>query len=128
MILVELLAAYFTLFSAGLGIALLIYGGARRLNLLECFCLAWLFGSGVVSLLLWLCGTVTSGIVLQAVVAIACVTLGIAGWRVKQRAGAKFTLPMPNGALEWLLAIFVVIEIATIFFVSCKHTLGWDGL
>ena len=128
MILLQLIAAYLILFSAGLGATLLILRGVARLNLLECGCLAWLFGTGIVSLLLWICGTFTSGLCLRAIVTIACLALGLIGWRTKQRTGAKFAMPWPHGTIEWLLAGFVVIEIATIFFVSCKHTLGWDGL
>ena len=128
MILLQLIAAYLTLLGAGLGVTLLIFRGARRLNLLECGCLAWLFGTGIVSLLLWICGIFTSGLSLQAIVTFACLALGLTGWRTKQRGDSKFALPLPRGAIEWLLAGFIVIEIATIFFVSCKHTLGWDGL
>ncbi|HEV2047035.1 MAG TPA: hypothetical protein VGQ95_10600 [Chthoniobacterales bacterium] len=128
MILLQLIAAYLILFSAGLGATLLILRGVGRLNLLECGCLAWLFGTGIVSLLLWICGTFASGLALQAVVTIVCLALGVMGWRASQRAGAKFALPRPHGAIEWFLAILIVIEVATMFFVSCKHTLGWDGL
>ncbi len=128
MILLQLIAAYLILLSAGLGAALLILRGAGRLNLVECGCLAWLFGTGIVSLLLWICGAFTSGLFLQAIVTFVCIALGLIGWRTKQRGDSKFALPLPHGGVEWLLAGFVVIEIATIFFVSCKHTLGWDGL
>ena len=128
MILLQLIAAYLTLLSAGLGATLLILRSAARLNLLECGCLAWLFGTGIVSLLLWICGIFISGLALQAVVTLACLALGLIGWRRKQRGDSTFRLPLPHGAIEWLLASFIVIEIATIFFVSCKHTLGWDGL
>jgi hypothetical protein len=127
-ILLQLAAAYITLLGAGLGATLLIFTRAARLNVIECGCLAWLFGTGIVSLLLWVCGMFASGLALQAVVTIACVALGLIGWRTKQRAGAKFALPLPRGAIEWILASLIVIEIATLFFVSCKHTLGWDGL
>ena len=128
MIFFGLAAAYFTLFSAGLGVTLSIFRGARRLNLLECCCLSWLFGTGVVSLLLWMCGTFLSGFVLQIVVATLCVAFGVLGLRAKHHAQARFTLPLPSGLLEWFLASVLVIEIAAVLLASCKHTLGWDGL
>ena len=128
MILLQLAAAYLTLFAAGMGVTLLLLRSLSRLNLLECGCLAWLFGVGVVSLLLWIGGTLVSGVILQAIVTVACLALGVTGWRAKQRAGVIFELPRPSGITQWLLTIFVLLEIATIFFVSAKHTLGWDGL
>jgi hypothetical protein len=128
MILPGLFAGYLTLFLAGFGVTLLLKRGQRRLNVLEHCCLAWLFGTGVVSLLLWLCGSFVSGAILQAVVVVACVTLGLLGWKAKQRGAAKFYFPRPASAVEWLIASLIAIEIATFFFVSFKHTLGWDGL
>ena len=123
-----LLAGYFTLFAAGIGVALLIMRGSPRLNLIECACLAWLFGVGVVSLLLWLGGIFASGIVLQGLVMASCLVLGILGWRAKQRNQIEFSLPKPGNSIEWALAGLLLIELIAIFFVSLKHTLGWDGL
>jgi len=128
MILAELLAAIVLIFAAGFGFSCSIFARTGRVNLVECTCLGWLFGSGIVSLLLWICGTFCSGFVLQAIVTIACLGLGIFGWRAKQHAGARFALPTPSNLVEWLLAGTVVFEIAVLFFASFKHTLGWDGL
>jgi hypothetical protein len=128
MILPGLFAALFLIFVSGLGITLSIFARATRLNLVECACLGWLLGSGAVSLLLWICGTFCSGLVLQAMVAIACLALGIFGWRAKRRANARFALPKPANVAEWILAIIVLFEIAVLLFASFKHTLGWDGL
>src|SRR5205085_12438685 len=54
--------------------------------------------------------------------------LGVVGWRVQSRAGASFSFPWPRGAVEWALAITLTLEIVTVFVVTMKHTLGWDGL
>src|SRR5207253_6557992 len=105
-----------------------IMRGSQRLNVVECACLAWLFGVGIVSLLLWLGGMFASGIVLQCLVTVACLALGILGWRVRQKSGLHFSLPRPTNSIEWVLATLLVIELVIIFFVSLKHTLGWDGL
>jgi len=128
MILLGLLAAIFTILTAGLGVALSIFARTGRLNLIECTCLGWLLGSGIVSLLLWVCGTFCSGLALQTIVTIACLALGIVGWRARQHVTARFVLPSPANVTEWLLTILILGEIAILFFVSLKHTLGWDGL
>ena len=128
MILLGLLAAVFTILAAGFGVALSVFARTGRLNLVECTCLGWLLGSGIVSLLLWVCGTFCSGLVLQTLVTIACLALGILGWRARQRVAAKFVLPLPANVTEWFLTGLVLVEIAILFFVSFKHTLGWDGL
>jgi hypothetical protein len=128
MILLGLLAAYFTLFSAGLGITLLIFRGAPRINILECCCLSWLFGAGAVSIALWICGIFLSGFALQITVASLCILFVALGWRAIRHPGSKFVLPSPTGCLEWFLASLLLTEIVLVLVVSCKHTLGWDGL
>jgi len=122
-----LLAAYSTLFAAGVGIALLLMR-ALAINLIELAALSWLLGVGIVSLLLWLGGIFISGLALQLFVTLACVGLGFAGWKLKKTKTIQLSLPRPNNRLEWILASALAIELAIIFFVSLKHTLGWDGL
>src|SRR5438477_9279715 len=128
MTLLGLAGGYFTLLVAGAGVALLVLRASPRLNLIECACLAWLFGVGVVSLLLWLGGTCVSGFALQSFVALFCLALGFVGWRVKQTREIQFSLPRPNSRLEWVLTGVLLVELLVIFLVSLKHTLGWDGL
>src|SRR5256885_7852877 len=128
MTLLGLSAAYVTILFAGFGITLLMFAKAGPLNLVECSCLSWLLGIGAVSLLVWLGGTFCSGLLLQAVVAIACLALGISGWTIKRKLGSKFTLPLPRNLIEWLLTSLLLVEITVFFYVSFKHTLGWDGL
>ena len=122
-----LIAAYFTLFAAGLGIVLLLMRGST-INMIEIAALSWLFGIGVVSLLLWVGGIILSGLPLQLFVTLACVVLGSVGWRTKKARAIRFSLPRPNSRLEWILAALLVVELIAIFFISLKHTLGWDGL
>jgi hypothetical protein len=126
MIIAGLIAAYLVLLGAGFGIALLLLRGSHRINIIECACLAWLFGNGAVSILLWLCGTFSSGLLLQGIITVLCIGLGIVGLRA--RAGVTFSFPSPRDAVEWTLAIILVLEITIIVFVGLKHTLGWDGL
>jgi hypothetical protein len=126
--LLGLVAGYFILLAGGVGVALLIMRGSPRINVIECSCLAWLFGVGLVSLLLWLCGTFASGIMLQTLVTAACLAVGILGWRAKQRSKARLSLPRPSSSIERALTVLFLIELVAIFCVSLKHTLGWDGL
>lgn len=128
MVLLGLLAAYFTLFSAGLGITLLIFRCALRINILECCCLSWLFGAGAVSIMLWIGGLFLSGFALQITVASLCILFVALGWRAIRHSRTKFALPYPAGWVEWSLAGLLLAEIALVLFVSCEHTLGWDGL
>lgn len=128
MIVFGLIAALFTILLAGFGVALSILSRAGRVNPIECVCLGWLFGSGIVSLLLWVGGMVCSGLVLQTIVALACLALAILGFRAKRIANARFDLPKPANIVEWILGVIVLLEVAVLIFVSFKHTLGWDGL
>ena len=128
MIVLGLLAALFTIIFAGCGVTMSILARDGRINLIECACLSWLFGCGIVSLLLWIFGAFCSGLLLQLLVAIGCVLIAIAGWRAKRKTSAKFTVPRPANIFDWVLGSIIVIEIAVLIFVSFKHTLGWDGL
>src|SRR6202022_4693570 len=128
MMLLGLAGAYFTLLVGGAGVSLLILRASTRINLIECACIAWLFGVGVVSLLLWLGGTFFSGLGLQCLVAVLCLVLGIVGLRTSQKAQAPFSLPRPKSTVEWILATALLLELVIIFVVCLKHTLGWDGL
>src|SRR5438270_4924563 len=127
MIIVRLIAAYLILLGAGSGIALLLLRGSRRINVIECACLAWLFGNGAVSVLLWLCGTLSSGLLLQGIVTVLCIGLGIVGL-CRARAGVTFSFPSPRDAVEWTLAIILALEIVIILFVGFKNTLVRVGL
>jgi len=128
MIVIGLIGALFTIFIAGFGVTMSIFARARRVNVIECACLAWLLGCGIVSLLLWICGSFCSGFILQILVALTCIALGICGWRMKRSANAVFAFSKPTSAVEWILGTIVALEIAVLLFVAFKHTLGWDGL
>jgi hypothetical protein len=128
MIVLGLFAALFTIFIAGFGVTLSIFARAGRINLIECGCLSWLLGCGIVSILLWLFGSFCSGLLLQAIVALVCVVLLIAGWCAKRNANATIDFPKPATITEWVLSGIIVVEVAVLVFVAFKHTLGWDGL
>src|SRR5581483_2424726 len=125
---IGLSGGYFTLFLGGMGLTLILLKSRNPINTIEYLCLSWLLGVGIVSLSLWLGGIRLSGAALQSLVAVICLALGIVGWRTRQLYQIRFSVPRPDNAAEWALATLLVVEIATIFFVSLKHTLGWDGL
>ena len=128
MIIIGLIAALFTIGLAGFGLTTWIFARGGRINLIECACLGWLFGCGAVSLLLWIGGAFCSGLLLQAIVTLACLLLAIMGWRAKRNSNAQFYVAKPVTITQWILASVMVLEIVTFIFVSFKHTLGWDGL
>src|SRR5437660_2932121 len=123
MTLLSLLAGYATLFMSGFGVAMLIMSRSIRINIVECICLAWLFGVGVISISLWLGGTLISGAALQLVVSLVCLALALAGWRVKKNKGLKFAVPLPSSPVEWFLTALLLLELLPIFLISLKHTL-----
>ncbi|HST29883.1 MAG TPA: hypothetical protein VLK27_03470 [Chthoniobacterales bacterium] len=125
---IGLFAALFTIVIAGFGVTMSIFARIGRINLIECVCLSWLLGVGVVSLLLWIGGALCSGLLLQAIVTLLCLVLAIFGWRAMRLANAKFEIPKLATITEWILAGIILIEITALIFVSFKHTLGWDGL
>ncbi len=128
MIFVGLIFGYLTLLWAGLGLNLLLARGTTRANLVESLCLAWLFGTGVVSVLLWMLGMFCSGILLASLVATCCLTLGVSGWILAHRSGTRFFVPWPRHFFDWILLAVLVGEIAIIFCMALKRPLGWDGL
>src|ERR1044072_8901574 len=84
MIVLGLIGALLTIFIAGFGVTMSIFARQGRINFVECACLTWLLGVGIVSLLLWIFGWFCSGFVLQIVVAVVCVPLAFFGWRLKR--------------------------------------------
>ena len=76
-----LFAAFATLFGAGYGVLALLVGRSLRLSFAERIAFSWLFGTGVVSLLLWIGGCFADGVLLQGFVTIVCFLLGMIGWK-----------------------------------------------
>ncbi|PYI75604.1 MAG: hypothetical protein DMF04_09960, partial [Verrucomicrobia bacterium] len=119
-----LAAALATIFAAGYGTLALVAREPARLNLAEQFGLSWLFGTGVVSLLIWLVGFCARGAVLQCLVTALCLLLVVIGR--KQTPALRF--PKRLSFFEFFLAAVLVVEIAIVFYLSFIRTLGWDGL
>src|SRR5947209_20416045 len=110
MIVLGLVAALFTIFLAGFGVALWMFARGDRINLIECACLAWLLGCGIVSLLLWFCGMFCSGLLLQAIVTVRCLLVAVVGCRAQRNANATFDLPKPANIADWNTDSLMAIE------------------
>src|SRR2546425_13230591 len=103
MIVLGLFAALFTIFVTGLGVTMSIFARTGRFNLIECVCLGWLLGVGIVSLLLWIGGVFCSGFVLQGIVTVAGFAFWFFGGGAKQKTDAQFHLPRPTDVTGWVL-------------------------
>jgi len=124
----SLFFAFAVFFCAGASILLLLGRGGVRLGAFEFAALAWLLGTGAVSLALWVCGIFfLRGIALQFAVATIAVALLVMGGRGTQRSELP-TLPRSLSPLEWILGAIVVAELIIFCLASYKHTLGWDGV
>ena len=127
MIAAEILTALSTFFIAGCGVTLLLLRGQTRINVLECAALAWLLGTGIISLLLWLGGMLVSGPLLQVATAVIALAVGAWGWSSARKQRLRFSFPRPQNLLEWILCAAITLEIATIFYLSFSRGLDWDG-
>ncbi len=121
-----ILAAAMTIFGAGFGTTMLLV--RRPPTILETCALAWLLGTAVVSLSLWIGGFFVRGIALQITAAAVCILLGALGlrrWRVLPRPEQT---TQPRKTLETIFMVLFAVELTLIFCLSFQHTLGWDGL
>ncbi len=117
-----------TVFLLGGGISTLLLARRGSINVVEWICLSWLVGVCAISFLLWIGGNFLSGAILQSVVGGLAVASAVLGRRSLARLRPVMRIPKPRGAIEWILFAVLAVEIATIFVISFKHTLGWDGL
>lgn len=124
-IFVGVFIATVTIAAAGFGTTMLLTHS--RLTIWENVALAWLFGTALVSLSLWIGGFLFRGIALQILVAAVCVTIGVIGvrrWRTFSREARSDSRTKANIIFVTLL----VVELVSIFWLSFQRTLGEDGL
>ena len=114
--------------SLGAIAAAAVLARSQRVNVMEWLCLAWLFGVGTVSLLLWIGSTFSSGLILRLMVTGACLLSGVAGGWMFRKHGARVSFFWPNDKLELVLTAVLLAQVAAILYASAGHTLGWDGL
>jgi hypothetical protein len=125
---IALLAAFATILGAGFGALTLFARVQTRQNLAEQLALSWLCGTGIVSFLIWTLGFVVHGVLLFALVAVVCVTLPFASWKMNGRSTFRVQPLKELRTVELLLGTLLIVQIGIIFYVARLHTLGWDGL
>ncbi len=128
MIVVSLFLALLIICITGLGLTLIVTSGQQQRSLAEVCALSWFFGTGVISLLLWLGGLLFSGPVLQGLVAVIALGLGAYGLLTAKNQKVKFTIPQPRNAVEWILIGIIAIQFLAMIYCSFSYGLGWDGL
>ncbi len=128
MIPIGVIGAFGLLMLFGGGLAALLLAPRKSINLWEWLCLSWLLGVCAVSLSLWIGGNFLSGVRLEALVTALAFLSASFGRKALMRHHVAPRIPRPRGLLEWLLVGILLIQLATICWVSFKHTLGWDGL
>ena len=121
-------AALLTILIAGLGATLVASHGQRRVNLAEICALSWFFGTGVISLLLWVGGMFLTGAALQGFVTSLALGLGAFGFIRARKKRMRAVIPPPSNAVEWILAVTIALQFAVMLYLSFSSGLGWDGL
>ena len=122
------LAALFLIWAAGFGATVWLSRSSLEIEWLELSALAWFLGTAVVSLALWLGSFLVRGAVLQGFVTLLCLALAFVGVVQMRRRSMTSKVALPKSRIEYALAGLIFIEIAVVFFLSLRHTLGWDGL
>jgi hypothetical protein len=120
-----LFAAIATIIIAGSGTTMLLT--RQRLTIWENFALAWLFGTAIVSLSLWISGFVLRGSALQIEVTAICFVIGALGFFRRQKVRSESKDRPIDKAEIFFIALFL-IELILMFCLSFQRTLGWDGL
>ncbi len=117
-----------TLLFLGGGISALLLARKGSINLLEWICLSWLFGVCAISFLLWVAGNFFSGAMLQSLVGGVALATAVIARRKLVELRPTIRIPRPRNWVEWILSAILAIQVAAIFAIALKLTLGWDGL
>ncbi|MEP6821670.1 MAG: hypothetical protein ABI946_04900 [Chthoniobacterales bacterium] len=109
---------------AGTGLMLLAERGGRASGILEAGAVSFFLGTGLISLLLWICGAFLSGAALQYFVTVIAVGLGMWGVAVARKRRLRLRLSLPRNALEWILVGAIALEFVLAFHASFSRALG----
>jgi hypothetical protein len=120
--------ALLLVFGLGFGVSTVLFRKTRSVSLVEIITLSWLFGAGAISLSLWLFGMLLRGVSLQMAVALVAVGFSVIGIAQLRRNKVSVRFSRPRNWIEFTLALVLCLEIALVFLLTFKHTLGWDGL
>ncbi len=128
MIFFGLVGAFLTFALAGVGTALLVARGRTQVNAWEIGSIGCFFGTGMVSLSLWVGGLFLAGWMLMAVVSAVALALGAWGFNAVYRGRMCLSFPRPRTAVEWILSAVLAGECVLFSFLCFRRGLGWDGL
>jgi hypothetical protein len=127
--LLSIVAALAVIFCVGYGATRWLLKGVGPLWGIEVVGFSWLFGSGLVSLLLAIGGMVLSGPMLVIAVTAFSLMLGVSAWLPK--AGVNVMIQrFPAGAKRWevALSLLPLLPIAWLTMQGFRETMHWDGI
>jgi hypothetical protein len=122
------LGAIITILGAGFGALQLINPPRARTDVASFFALSWLFGTCIVSALIWLLGFVARGAALPGIVTLICISLPLVACWIKGRPAFSWPEWRRLRPIDFVLASVLAVQIAIIFYLSYVHTLGGDGI
>ncbi len=120
--------ALLTIFTAGLGIGLLLLPRTRGASAVEVCGLAFLFGVAFVSLTSFCLGLLLSGLWLRWAITFACLIIGTSGIVARRQLLMELRLPKPERPFEWWMLMALAVQIAVVAWACYRLWLGWDGL
>jgi hypothetical protein len=123
------LIALLSIFAAGLGPSVLLLRNTARVEIVKLVGLSWFVGTIVVSIAIWLLAMVMRNSPLHVAVTMICLAFGTVGCVLLLReGGGRLQIWRLRNWREWLLAVVICLEIATVVVLTFRNTLGWDGL
>ncbi len=122
-----LLGAIATILGAG-SVFLLFIPAQRGPGIATQLALSWIFGTGLVSLLIWLLGFFLSAPLLPALITVVCMTLGVLTIKMRGYSPTRPRISGTSQPIALFLGTVIALELIFIFYFSFVHTLGGDGL
>jgi len=122
------LGAIVTILAAGFGALQLVLPSRVRTGFASACALSWLFGTCIVSALIWVVGFVARGAIVPTIVALICVALPLVVCRIKGPPSFWWPDWRRLRAIDVVLASILAAQVVIIFYLSCVHTLGGDGI
>ncbi len=120
--------ALLTIFTAGIGIALLLLPRTRRPSAVEAYGLAFLFGVAFVSLTSFCLGLFLAGRWLHWAITAACLIAGAVGTMARRHSLKELYLPKPERTFDRWVLVVLAFQIAVVTWACYRLWLGWDAL
>ena len=120
--------ALILLLLAGSGVLLLLVNSKSKIDALEFFALAFLFGCAFISLSSFLLGCFFSGVVLRSAVSLLSLTIFAAACLRAGREQIEISGLIPRMLGDYLLLVIILTPTIFLFWICAHAGLGWDGL